>query len=191
MIHIRIRLTWTVLPSSFSHLMIFKVRKGMKVTLSHARWCITVVLHLSQLHDLCDSLNLHAIAIKGFQMTHIRLMWTVLPSSFSHLIIFKVRKGMKFKSPKMMHYKLCVVLCMADPVHVALTCVRSGEGSDHFGSYVHSLSLHFCKRLFLGLEPMTSWSQGNRFTTAPGLPICVVLCIKKLPPFHSEIVVAG
>jgi hypothetical protein len=25
-------------------------------------------------------------------------------------------------------------------------------------------------RLFPGLEPMTSWSQGNSFTAAPGLP---------------------
>jgi hypothetical protein len=144
----------------------FKSRKMM-----HYKLC--VVLHLSQLHDLCDTLNLHAIAIKGFQMTHIRLMWTVLPSSFSHLIIFKVWKGMKFKLPKMMHYKLCVVLCMAHPVHVAPACARSGEGSDHFGSYVHSLFLHFCKRLFPGLEPMTSWSQGNSFTAAPGLPFYV------------------
>jgi hypothetical protein len=29
------------------------------------------------------------------------------------------------------------------------------EGSNHFGSYIHSLSLHFFKRLFPGL-PMTS-----------------------------------
>jgi hypothetical protein len=56
------------------------------------------------------------------------------------------------------------------PVHVAPACAGSGEGSDHFVSYVRSLSLHFCKRLFLGLEPMTSWSQGNSFTAAPGLP---------------------
>jgi hypothetical protein len=32
-------------------------------------------------------------------------------------------------------------------VHVAPACA----GSDHFGSYVCSISLHFCKRLFLGL----------------------------------------
>jgi hypothetical protein len=32
-----------------------------------------------------------------------------------------------------------------------------------------SLSLHFCKRLFPGLELITSWSQGNSFTAAPGL----------------------
>jgi hypothetical protein len=55
-------------------------------------------------------------------------------------------------------------------VHIAPTCARSEEGSDHFRSYVCSLSLHFCKRLFLGLEPMMSWSQGNSFTAAPGLP---------------------
>jgi hypothetical protein len=35
-------------------------------------------------------------------------------------------------------------------VHVAPACTGSGEGSDHFGSYVCSLSLHFCKRLFPG-----------------------------------------
>jgi hypothetical protein len=33
-----------------------------------------------------------------------------------------------------------------------------------------SLPLHFYKRLFPELEPMTSWSQGNSFTAAPGLP---------------------
>jgi hypothetical protein len=36
--------------------------------------------------------------------------------------------------------------------------IGSGEGSYHFGSYVRSLSMHFCKRLFPGLELMTSWS---------------------------------
>jgi hypothetical protein len=46
-------------------------------------------------------------------------------------------------------------------MHVAPACAGSREGSDRFGSYVRSLSLHFCKSLFLGLEPMTSWSQGN------------------------------
>ena len=38
------------------------------------------------------------------------------------------------------------------------------------GSFVRSLSLHFYKRLFPGLEPVTSWSQGSSFTTAPRLP---------------------
>jgi hypothetical protein len=52
------------------------------------------------------------------------------------------------------------------PVHVAPACTRSGEVS---GSYVRRLYLHFCKRLFLGLEPMTSWSEGNSFTNAPWL----------------------
>ena len=33
-------------------------------------------------------------------------------------------------------------------VHVAPACAGSKEGSDHFGSIVRSLSLHFCKRLF-------------------------------------------
>jgi hypothetical protein len=31
----------------------------------------------------------------------------------------------------------------------------SRKGTDHFGSYVRNLSLHFYKKLFVGLEPMT------------------------------------
>jgi hypothetical protein len=63
-------------------------------------------------------------------------------------------------------------------VHVTPACVGYGEVSDHFGSYVHSLSLHFYKRLFSGLEPMTfvtglpfAWTkQGNSFLVMTGLP---------------------
>jgi hypothetical protein len=40
-------------------------------------------------------------------------------------------------------------------VHVAPACAGFGEWSDHFGSYVRSLSLHFCKSLFSGIEPMS------------------------------------
>jgi hypothetical protein len=65
-------------------------------------------------------------------------------------------------------WMLLVSIKKGSPVHVVPTCVGSGEGSDRFGSYVRSLSLHLCNRLFLGLEPMISWSQGNNFTTAPG-----------------------
>jgi hypothetical protein len=36
--------------------------------------------------------------------------------------------------------------------------------------HVRSLPLHFCKRLFPGLEPMTLSSQANSFTAAPRLP---------------------
>jgi hypothetical protein len=57
-------------------------------------------------------------------------------------------------------------------VHVAPTCAGSGEESDHFGSFVRSLSLHFCKRLFPGLEPVTSWSQGNSLLLCQGSPSC-------------------
>jgi hypothetical protein len=39
------------------------------------------------------------------------------------------------------------------PVHVVPVCAGSGEGYDHFGSYVCNLSLHFYKRLFPILEP--------------------------------------
>ncbi|XP_044323769.1 uncharacterized protein [Triticum aestivum] len=62
------------------------------------------------------------------------------------------------------------IILFRAPVHAAPACAGSGEGSDHFGSIVRSLSLHFCKRLFPGLEPVTSWSQGSSFTTAPRLP---------------------
>jgi hypothetical protein len=34
-------------------------------------------------------------------------------------------------------------------VHVAPACVGSGGGSDHFGSYVRSIFLHFYKKIFL------------------------------------------
>jgi hypothetical protein len=51
-------------------------------------------------------------------------------------------------------------------VHVALACARSQEGSDHFGFYVHGFSMHFYKRLFPRLEPMTSWSQDKLYCCA-------------------------
>ena len=57
-------------------------------------------------------------------------------------------------------------IALGSPVHEAPACAGFGEGSDHFGSFVRSLSLHFCKRLFPGLEPVTSWSQGNSFTAS-------------------------
>jgi hypothetical protein len=67
------------------------------------------------------------------------------------------------------HISEIIFFCeKGSPVRVAPACARSGEGSNHFGSYVRSFSLYFCKWLLLGLEPMTSWSQGNNFTAAPG-----------------------
>jgi hypothetical protein len=69
---------------------------------------------------------------------------------------------------------LCILVMFVkkrgSPMHVAPACIGFEEGSDHFGSYVRSLSLHFYKRMFPGFEPVTSWSQGNSFTAAPGLP---------------------
>jgi hypothetical protein len=67
-------------------------------------------------------------------------------------------------------------------VQVAPACAGSGEGSDHFGSIVRSLSLHYCKRLFPGLEPVTSWSQCSSFTTA--LPLSHSNKLK--PPWLSQ-----
>jgi hypothetical protein len=56
------------------------------------------------------------------------------------------------------------------PVHIDPPYEGPGEGPDHFGSYIRNISLHFCKRLFSELEPMTLWSQANNFTFALGLP---------------------
>ena len=56
-------------------------------------------------------------------------------------------------------------------MHVAPACAGSREGSDHFGSIVRSLSLHFCKSLFPGLEPVTSWSQGSSFYHCAKAPL--------------------
>jgi hypothetical protein len=67
-----------------------------------------------------------------------------------------------------------VLLKKSCMMHVVPACVGSGEGSDHFRSYVRSLYLHFCKRLFLGLELMASWSQVNNVIAAPGLPFCPI-----------------
>jgi hypothetical protein len=60
-------------------------------------------------------------------------------------------------------------LSLLSLVHVATACTGSGEGFDHFGSYVHNHSLHFYKMLFPGFESITSWSQGQlyRCTLAP------------------------
>jgi hypothetical protein len=33
--------------------------------------------------------------------------------------------------------------------------------------------------MFPGVEPMTSWSQGNNFTAAPGLPFTILIHVKK------------
>jgi hypothetical protein len=55
-----------------------------------------------------------------------------------------------------MIFLLILIIKKGSLVHVAPACTRSREGSNHFGSYVCNISLHFCKRLFRGLEPMTS-----------------------------------
>jgi hypothetical protein len=39
------------------------------------------------------------------------------------------------------------------PMHVAPVYIGFSERSGHFGSYVHSIFMHFYKRLFSGLEP--------------------------------------
>jgi hypothetical protein len=50
-------------------------------------------------------------------------------------------------------------------MHVAPACTRSAEGSDHFRSYVHSLSLYFYKRLFPGIVLQWLFIVGNNVVT--------------------------
>jgi hypothetical protein len=52
-------------------------------------------------------------------------------------------------------------------VHEAPTCAGSEKGYDHFRSYIRSLLLHFCKRLFLRLEHIITRQQLYRCTSAP------------------------
>jgi hypothetical protein len=52
-------------------------------------------------------------------------------------------------------------------VHGAPTCAGSEKGSDHFRSYIRSLLLHFCKRLFSRLEHIIIRQQLYRCTSAP------------------------
>jgi hypothetical protein len=80
--------------------------------------------------------------------------------------------GVAYMEEEDIQYRLTLQVCIikGSPMNVAPACAGSREGSNHFGSYVHSLSLNFCKRLFPRLEPMASWSQGNSFTAVPGLP---------------------
>jgi hypothetical protein len=49
-------------------------------------------------------------------------------------------------------------------VHIAPACTGSRERSDNFESYVRNISLHFCKRLFPGLNP---WPHGHKATALP------------------------
>jgi hypothetical protein len=66
---------------------------------------------------------------------------------------------------------------LADRISRALKGYR--EWSGHFGTYVPSLLLHFWKRLFPELEPMTSWSQDNSFTATSGLPFTGIATFKR------------
>jgi hypothetical protein len=77
------------------------------------------------------------------------------------------------------------IIKRGSPMYVAPACAGSGKGSNHFESYVRSIYLHFSKRLFPGLEPMTLWSQVNSFTAAPRLSF------KKVSPVHVAPVCVG
>jgi hypothetical protein len=64
-------------------------------------------------------------------------------------------------------------------MHVAPVCT----GSNHFVSYVQPFPtfLQEAGQIPLtGLEPMTSWSQGDSFTAAPGLPFWYIMNILKI-----------
>ena len=95
----------------------------------------------------------------------VRLCMFRMIRSGEHLLEKEYPRGLEGKGRR--------VKKRGSPVHVAPACAGSGEGSDHLGLFVRSLSLHFCKRLVPGLEPVTSWSQGSSFTTAPRLPFII------------------
>ena len=88
---------------------------------------------------------------------------------FRWIILSRIN-WMKF-AQKMDKNKQNIKIKKGSPGAVAPACAGSGEGSDHFGSLVRSLSLHFCKRLFPGLEPVTSWSQGSNFYRCAKAPL--------------------
>jgi hypothetical protein len=53
-------------------------------------------------------------------------------------------------------------------VHITPTCTGSGEVFDQFGSYVHNISLHFCRRLFpgvLGLDRALRLAHKNSYNS--------------------------
>jgi hypothetical protein len=67
-------------------------------------------------------------------------------------------------------------MLMGSPVHVAPACARSGEWSDHFGSYVHNISLHFCKSCFQELVVKIIVAYGVKFVR-PYRAILNINCI--------------
>jgi hypothetical protein len=110
------------------------------------------------------ALPIPALSVFPFIFSHFSLIWHHLASPYTRLGVSKGAN--RLTSP----CRLKNIDKKGSPIHVAPAYARSREGPNYFGSYVRSLPLHFCKRLFPGLEPMTSWSQGNSFTAAPGLP---------------------
>ena len=78
-------------------------------------------------------------------------------------------------------------IALGSPVHEAPACAGFGEGSDHFGSFVRSLSLHFCKRLFPGLEPVTihPWPHGHKATALPLLHSIALKFILPWLPYYQ------
>jgi hypothetical protein len=67
---------------------------------------------------------------------------------------------------------LIQLLEKGSPVHVAPACAGSGKGPTTLGLMYTTF---FYKGLFPGLDPMTSWSQGNSFTAVPVLPFIQLL----------------
>jgi hypothetical protein len=51
-------------------------------------------------------------------------------------------------------------------MHIAPAYAGPGEGYARFWSYVCNISLYFCKRLFLGLEPITSGHKATFYRCA-------------------------
>ena len=74
-----------------------------------------------------------------------------------------------------------LVLCITErqPCATKLPPYAGSRGRvGRLRSIVRSLTLHFCKRLFPRLEPMTSWSQGSNpyhCAKAPPLVLCITV----------------
>ncbi|KAK4358881.1 hypothetical protein RND71_021110 [Anisodus tanguticus] len=109
---------------------------------------------------------------KGLSVTEAFSAVEAMHQSFDIYIFFM--QAMKFvtdalsqDSGEILHLK-GAARCIKLPL-----CAGSAEGPDHKVLYniVCRLTLHFCRRLFPRLEPMTFWSHGSNFTGYSKAPL--------------------
>jgi len=117
--------------------------------------------------------SLNMFLAKSSQATVFSYLITSVIRQFDCYSTSSIMLSMFLQSSMCTYHCICFSFSInkkGSPVHVAPTCAGSGDDSDHLGLFVRSLSLHLCKRLVPGLDPMTSRSQGSSFTTALRLP---------------------